>query len=166
MFVTNWLTWNTVMMQANCSTPSSRMSGPVFTFFFSFFPHSASVATALWAVAQQTKLGKWQARFNQLWTEDSSHPSRPAGHSVQLSPVPLSTCHVTSNHLVQAWEVLCRGKTSSYWPSVAWSYALASWPVWPGEWQYCDTHAACIKPSLCLRIPGVIMSYDVPVGWK
>lgn len=49
MFVTNWLTWNTEMMQANCSTPRSSLSGLVFT-FFSFFniQHQCSLHCGQW----------------------------------------------------------------------------------------------------------------------
>lgn len=164
MFVTNWLTWNTGMMQANCSTPSRGVSGLDFNSFLFCLTIQHQQAAALWAVSQQTKLEKRRARFNQLWTGESSDPSRPAGLSIHA---PLSTCHVTSNHLVLAWEVQCRGKVSSHWPLCGFGHM--SLPVGLRGLESgnnFDTHTACIKPSFCLRISRVRMSHDVPAGWE
>lgn len=98
MFVTNWLTWNTEIMLANCSTPNSRMSG--WDFNFVFFYHSASVVTALWAVSQQTnKAWKMASQVQSAlnWRLFRSQQACGAQHQAVPYTVIHLSCHIQSS---------------------------------------------------------------------
>lgn len=99
MFVTNWLTWNTEMMQANCSTPSRSMTGSVFTFFLLLFvlPFSISghcivgsgTANKAWEIASQVQSALIWRLFTSQQACGAQHPAVPCT-AIHLP------CHVKS----------------------------------------------------------------------
>lgn len=163
MFVTNWLTWNAEMMQANCS--NSQQYHVWLSLYLFVFQHSASVVIALWAVAQQTKLRKKGERGS--ISSDLETLQIPAGLWGTASSCPLYRYPPVMSH-----RIICsqaeKFSAEERFPATA--------PLWVGHvslpvgrcglesGNICDTYTARIKPSLRLRISRVIMSHAVPVG--
>lgn len=158
MFVSNWLTWNSELKQANCSNPSSSsMSGfncnvvILLLYFFYSIQHQWSLHS-----------------IRRLWNGEPGSISStletlqiPAG--VQLSPVRLSTCHVTSNQPLAAREVQCRGK--GFLPMALCGSAICSCQSACVAWKVTTLwHTHCM-PSFCLRIYTMIMSHDMSGRW-
>ena len=103
MFVTNWLTWNTEMMQANCS--NSQQYHVWLGLYLFVFQHSASTVIALWAAARQTKLRKKQKKKKTASEVQSALTSRlfrsqqacGAQHPAVPCTVIHLSCHIESS---------------------------------------------------------------------